>query len=55
MWLVLATVAEIPPAVSPRFCLSQTLFVHHHVTSQVFIILNLNGIVIFQYVLKVLD
>ena len=51
MWLLLATVAEIPPLVcpSPAFPLAYPLFAHRHhdVTLQVFIILDLNGIVFF--------
>ena len=47
LWLLLATVAEVPPAVcsSLAFPLAHLLFAHRHVTSQVFIVLNLNGTV----------
>jgi hypothetical protein len=46
MWLLLATVVEIPPAVSLAYSLTRSLFLIVHVT-QVFIILNLNGTVTF--------
>jgi hypothetical protein len=46
MWLLLATVAEIPPLVSSAYSFSRPFYAHLHVTSQVLIVLNLNGIVI---------
>ena len=47
MWLLLATLAEVPPTVSPACFLAHPLFVHHLRTFQVLIILNLNGIFYF--------
>ena len=44
VWLILATLAEVPPAVSSASILAHPLFAYHLVTSQVLIILNLNGI-----------
>ena len=42
MWLLLATAAEVPPVVTNEF-LVRPLIAHLNFTSQVFILLNLNG------------
>ena len=44
MWLFVATVAEVPPAVGSASALAHALVVHHLGTLQVLIILDLNGI-----------
>lgn len=44
IWLLLATVADVPPAVRSTSSIVFPLLSHHDVTSQVFIILNLNSI-----------
>jgi len=44
MWLVVATIAEVPPAVGSASSLAHALVVHHLGTLQVLIILDLNGI-----------
>ena len=46
LWLLLALLAEVPPAVRSASSSADPLFAHHDVISQVLIILNLNGIVI---------
>ena len=48
LWLLIALLAEVPPAVSSASSFTEPPFAHHDVMSQVFIILNLNGIVIFS-------
>jgi len=49
IWLLLATAAEVPPTVCPVSFLAHPRFANHQVTSQVLIVLNLNGIVaLFQ-------
>jgi len=48
LWLLIALLAGLPPAVSTATSSTDPLFAHHDVMSQVFIILNLNGIVIFS-------
>jgi len=49
IWLLLATAAEVPPTVCHVSFLAHPRFANHHVTSQVLIVLNLNGIVaLFQ-------
>ena len=47
LWLLLATVAEIPPAVSPIVPLVLLLSTHFLFLLQVFVILNLNGEIYF--------
>lgn len=46
MWLLLATLAEVPPTVTSACFLAHPLFTQHLVTFQVLIILDLNGIFI---------
>jgi hypothetical protein len=46
LWLLVATLAEVPPAVSSAYSLTCT-FSLIAITSQVFIIMNLNSIVVF--------
>lgn len=48
LWLLLATVAEVPGGVSSEYSCTAH-FPHHRVMSQVFIILNLNGISVFLW------
>ena len=43
IWLFLATIAEVPPAVGPSEFLVPLLLSDHRLTLQVFISLNLNG------------
>jgi len=46
LWLLFATMADVPPAVSVECFLVQSLFVQYRVTSQVLTIMNLNGNVV---------
>jgi len=46
LWLLLALLAEVPPAVRSASSTADPLLAHHDVILKVFIILNLNGIVI---------
>ena len=49
VWLLLATAAEVPPTVCPVSFLVHPRFANHQVTSQVLIVLDLNGsVVIFR-------
>jgi len=51
IWFLLATAAEVPPTVCPASFLAHPRFANHHLTSQVLIVLNLNGsVLLFQYV-----
>jgi hypothetical protein len=43
LWLLFATMADVPPAVSAECFLVQFLVVQYRVTSQVLTIMNLNG------------
>lgn len=45
MWVLIATVVEVPPTVSPAYIFAHLLCLI--TTYQVLIILNLNGIVLF--------
>lgn len=51
-WLLLATVAEVPPAVSLNIFLTLLIVTHFHFMPQVFIVLNLNGIHAFSSALR---
>jgi len=47
IWLLMATAAEVPPTVGPIYFIAHLLCVHCSVMLQVFLILNLNGTVVF--------
>jgi hypothetical protein len=49
MWLLAATIAEVPPAVGSASSLAHPLVAHHLGTLQVLIILDLNGIFFFSF------
>jgi hypothetical protein len=48
IWLLLATVAEVPPVVCLSCFSNLFFFFHIQFTSQVFVLLNLNGEIFFQ-------
>ena len=48
VWLLLATVAELPPTVRLGILLASLIFAHGYFVPQVFIFLNLNGIFSFS-------
>lgn len=50
IWLLIATVAEVPPVVRLAILLDRSplLLAHSYSTSQVFVFLNLNGRILFS-------
>jgi hypothetical protein len=44
VWLLIATVAGVPPAVRSAFPLAPLILPHRHIVLQVLVLLNLNGI-----------